>query len=220
MKDKFLMKLKGSSAFTLIELLVVISIIGLLAALALPAIGGALARAQMTQTLSNARQLHVATQQMALDASTTGDPSLGWPADMEGGGSWSSWANAICGLGAGSGAASGAGYLSTNDFVKLISAPGVIVPQTANPASASKSALLVYNVGESTPGATVFISSHNFTNKASPSALSDTAKPYGNKGFIVFRKGGDGQILQARQFNQTNIIGSYVTELSGNPPAN
>ena len=72
---------KSSLAFTLIELLVVIAIIGILAALALPAITGALARGQMTQTLSNMRQLHLATQQMALDGTTTGDPALCWPGD-------------------------------------------------------------------------------------------------------------------------------------------
>ena len=43
--------------FTLIELLVVISIIAILASLALPAITGALSRGQMTQTLSNMKHL-------------------------------------------------------------------------------------------------------------------------------------------------------------------
>ena len=83
---------KSFYAFTLIELLVVISIIGILAALALPAITGALARGQMTQTLSNMKQLHLATQQMALDGLTTGDANLCWPGDLRRP-SFGNWAN-------------------------------------------------------------------------------------------------------------------------------
>ena len=53
----------------------------ILMALALPAINGALERGRMTQTLSNARQIHLVLEQMALDAKTTGDESLKLPAD-------------------------------------------------------------------------------------------------------------------------------------------
>ena len=205
------MKRLGSSAFTLIELLVVISIIGLLAALALPAIGSALAKAQMTQTLSNARQLHMATQQMALDGSTTGDSSLGWPGDNEGG-TWSAWATALVptdGVG---------GYLQQSDFAKLISAPGVVVPATDQPTAPSKSAVYVYKVTEQSPGNTVFISSANFDyGSGTGKALTETSKPYGTKGFVVFRKAGDGAVLQARQYNQTNLIGSGIEKVGGNP---
>src|SRR3569623_1090663 len=104
------------SAFTLNELLVDISIIGMLAALALPAIAGALGRAQMTQSLSNMKQLHLATQQMALDGTTTGDASLSWP----GSNGFSYWATNLV-----------PSYLSTNDFCKLLSVAGATVPQGA-----------------------------------------------------------------------------------------
>ncbi len=72
---------KSSYAFTLIELLVVISIILILVALAAPALFNTLTKGQMTQTLSNMKQLHLASQQMALDGMTTGDATLTWPGD-------------------------------------------------------------------------------------------------------------------------------------------
>lgn len=186
--------------FTLIELLVVISIIAILASLALPAITGALARGQMTQTVSNARQLYVATFQMALDAQTTGDTNLGWPADI--GGSWSAWAGNLV----------GGKYMSTNDFAKMLSAPGVIRTTNTAPTASTPSALTVYNVGETNANSAVFITTANFTQG---SGLSENAKPYGNKGFVVFRKGGDGAVFQERQATNTSLLPSsdFTTKL-------
>jgi prepilin-type N-terminal cleavage/methylation domain-containing protein len=55
------------NAFTLIELLVVITIIGVLAGLAVPAINGALERAKQTSDVANARQLGIVLFQVAND---------------------------------------------------------------------------------------------------------------------------------------------------------
>lgn len=186
--------LKRLTAFTLIELLVVISIIAVLASLALPAITGALVRGQATQTLSNARQLYVSTFNMALDGTTTGDTNLAWPGDIGGTNtSWSPWASALV----------GGGYMSSNDFAKMLSAPGMLRGTNVAPTTATPSALRIFNVGEASAMESVFITSANYTN---PSALSSTAKPFGNKAFIVFRKGGDGLVYQATQATNVSLL--------------
>jgi len=195
-------------AFTLIELLVVISIIAILASLAIPAVTGALARGQMTQTLSNMKQMHLVAQSMALDATTTGDTNIGWPGDLPSK-TWAGWVtNAV------------PGYIKTNDMAKLLSAPGITVPATAtlsslSPGVAGGRAVILYQVSETNNNNTVLFSSSNFTNSSSGgTALNAGSLPYGDKGFIVFRKGGDGAILQARQVGSsyTNIIGEFVAE--------
>src|SRR5689334_3078056 len=73
---------KSLSGFTLIEMLVVIAIIATIAAFALPAITGAQTRAQLTQAVSNARQIYLATFSMATDGTQTGDAKYGWPGDL------------------------------------------------------------------------------------------------------------------------------------------
>jgi prepilin-type N-terminal cleavage/methylation domain-containing protein len=191
---------RSLQAFTLIELLVVISIIAILASLAIPAVAGALTKGQLTQTLNNARQLQLATQTMAMDSFTTGD-GAGWPGDSEGGASWQTFCNDL----------TNGRYLTASDILKLVTAGGVKVGTAFPPA---KSALQVYNVKENSPNDAIFISTYNWNNFQE---LSPTAVPYGDKGFVIFRKAGDGGVYQARQATSTNALGAMVG--SGFAPA-
>jgi type IV pilus assembly protein PilA len=61
------MKNTSSGAFTLIELLIVITIIAVLASIALPAFAGVKERGDQTKDLSNAKQIALALRQFAID---------------------------------------------------------------------------------------------------------------------------------------------------------
>ena len=185
---------KPSSAFTLIELLVVIAIIAILAALAVPALTSALAKAQMTGTMNNARQLYLAQFSMANDGAATGDASLVYPGDhlpalitLE------EYVNTIV----------GPGYLKGGDIGKLFSAPSsnlTITVTGTNPEvvtlTGGTAALKVHGLKDVDPSNTIFCTSRNYTYDT---ALLGTGVPYGTKGFIVMHKGGDGAVFKEGQ---------------------
>jgi prepilin-type N-terminal cleavage/methylation domain-containing protein len=182
-----------SSAFTFVELLVVTAVIAILAALVVPALISALAKAQMNGTMNNARQLYLAQFQMSNDGSATGDSSLQWPGDMA-----APPANlqAYCTI------LVDKGYLKVGDLTKLLSAPGAGCTATmaGGPPSTltlnGNSALKVYKVTDADPAITIFAESSNYTYG---NALTTAGKPYGNKGFVIMRKGGDGSVFKERQ---------------------
>merc|ERR1711941_127473 len=64
---KFNRSIRNSDAFTLIELLVVISIISLLIAILLPALGAARKAAQITRCSSNLRQVGISATAYSVD---------------------------------------------------------------------------------------------------------------------------------------------------------
>ncbi len=102
------------------------------------------------------------------------------------------------------------GYISTNYFNSLFSAPGKTVKSGKIP-SISDTAIFAYAVSTNSDSNTVFLTSANVTNTPTGgTALEPSAKPYGNKGFAVFRKGGDGAILLPKQVGNTNLIGTYA----------
>ncbi len=183
----------------MLEVVVALAIIVVLAVVSYSALSPVLVRGcKSPQILSNAKQLHLATQQMALDATTAGNRKIGWPGNI--GGTFANWAHQLV---AGE-------YLTTNDFCKLLSGPGMVVPLNQIPTK-NNNALLIYDVREESEGSTVFLTSANFTNTPTGGMPpTKESKPYGDKGFVVFRKAGDGAILLPSQVGKTNLIGAFV----------
>ena len=190
---------KTSSAFTLIELLVVIAIIAILAALAVPALTSALAKAQMTGTMNNARQLYLAQFQMANDGTATGAATLAWPGDIPGGppATLQAYINGVV----------SPGYLKGADVAKLFTAPSCNLtcnvipgpPETiAITSAAGTGALKVYPVLDADPSNAIFCVSRNYVYDTAIVAAPPPV-PYGTKGFIVMHKGGDGAVFKSGQ---------------------
>ena len=207
--------LKPFTAFTLIELLVVIAIIAILAALAVPALTSALAKAQLTGTMNNERQVYLAQFSMANDGTATGDSKLAWPGDL---------ATVPTTMAAYNNGVVGPGYLKAGDINKLFNAPScalVVTPVTGPPESVTfdsgTAALKVYKVKDVDPSNTIFIASHNYIYN---SAIVGTAVPYGQRGFTVIHKGGDAAVFKSGQAQQAywgtcNQFQSAVGQMTG-----
>jgi prepilin-type N-terminal cleavage/methylation domain-containing protein len=187
------------SAFTLIELLVVISIIAILASLSIPAVTGALARGQMTQTLNNARQLHLQTQTMTIDTTTSGF-GWSWTYDGTNAGSLSGFCTALMSN----------NYLTANELRKIFTAPGVTPPAGDSVFTAGNVAFKVMQTKDSDPSENVFVITKNW----SSGGLQGETQPYGNKGFVLMRKGGDGAVFtRATDATSSNVIGTNISQL-------
>ena len=185
---------KSSSAFTLIELLVVIAIIAILAALAVPALTSALAKAQMTGTMNNARQLYLAQFSMANDGAATGDSTLVYPGDyLPVLATLEEYVNTVV----------KPGYLKGGDIGKLFSAPSATLkitvavgPPEVVTFVSGPAALKVHGLKDVDPSNTIFCTSRNYIYDT---AIVGGAVPYGTKGFIVMHKGGDGAVFKEGQ---------------------
>jgi len=195
---------RSLQAFTLIELLVVISIIAILASLSLPAIGGALTRAQMGTALSNLRQVHIATTTASLDAFTTGSTNFGWPGNVASVSSGSTLSAMLISN----------KFLQPGDAAKVFAAGEIKPSQVATNATEVPAAGIAFRftkVTESDPGTTVFGFTKNYTYGEN---LEDgsTNLPFRSAGFVVMRKGGDGQVFKPSQGTETNLIGALPTD--------
>src|SRR5262249_10028696 len=213
------------STFTLIKLLVVIAIIAILAALAVPALTSALSKAQQTGTMNNGRQLYLAQFQMSNDGAATGDATSAWPGDLTPiPATLVAYLNGL----------TGKGYLKGADAIKMMNAPGASFTATITTnngidtlsASAGTAALKVWMVQDTDPATTVFCTSKNYIYDT---ALLPGSVPYGVKGFITIKKGGDaavyrvGQATAAGWTNGTvfqNSVGFKVGDTEGTPTPN
>lgn len=188
---------KRLTAFTLVELLVVISIIAILASLALPAITGAIAKAQMGQALSNAKQIYTATLTAVGDAASTGATNFGWPGDVTNGMTTvQNFADMLISN----------DFLKAQDVAKVFTCAGMkqAVPTSNSVAlTADNVGFTFYKVQDSDPGSTVFITTKNYTYGT---ALS-TNLPFKENGFVFFRKSGDGAVYKKTQATDTNLLG-------------
>ena len=182
------------SAFTLIELLVVIAIIAILAALAVPALTSALAKAQLTGTMNNCRQVYLAQFSMANDGAATGDPLLAWPGDLTAvPASVNAYINNVI----------TPGYLKGGDIQKLLSAPscnlqltiGAGTPDTVTFTGGS-SAIKVYKIKDVDPSNTLFLATRNYIYNSN---IVSGSVPYGIRGFAVIHKGGDAAVFKSGQ---------------------
>jgi prepilin-type N-terminal cleavage/methylation domain-containing protein len=185
------MKTRSHSAFTLIEMLVVISIIAVLAAFAVPALTSALTKGQMTGTLNNGRQLYLAGQQMALDGAANSDPNLVWPGDDATILTVTQYMNRLFQN----------DYLKAGDLQKLLNAPGTNATVTTNagpPATVTLAGGIpgfkFFKVHDADSANVVFLETNNYTYNTTLQGV--TTAPFGDKGFIVQRKGGDASILR------------------------
>ena len=179
---------RGSSAFTLIELLVVISIIAVLASLALPAVTGALVKGQINQTTSNYRQLYIFTQSASLDSVSAGGAGA-FPGDVSN--SITAWSNALV-----------PAYCSSNSFASL----GAVKGRRSN--------TVVWFVKSADEPNTIFLSTAGITGTSNNMTLAATGPFQKNGGAFVTLGGSAFNITGTNSPALTNGTGLISTNAS------
>jgi len=187
---------RGRGGLTWVEVLVAVVILVGLGFFAVGWVKGQLMRGAYSVTLSDMKQLHLATQQMALDGVEEKETNLRWPGDN--GGTFTNWLATLV-----------PGYLSTNDFCRLITVGGRSINTHGLP-GANTNTILVYAVTINSVPNTIFLSTANFTNTAAGGVFNAAGLPNGKYGFVYFRQAGDGGIGKPKQVGNTNAVGGFV----------
>lgn len=169
-----------------LRILIWIALVGAICALSLPESGNRLVRGPMTQTLSNLKQLHMAAQQMTLDNQTTGDSPIRWTCSGTTPLTFEQWTNALV----------TGNYVTAAELKKFLSFGTRHSPTNV---------VNVFAVTEKDPADTVLLATKNWQGPGAPALAKNI---YPRPGVVIFRKGGDGVILQPSQAAATNLIGS------------
>jgi hypothetical protein len=174
----------------------------------------------LAQAVSNARQVHLATFAMTTDGTQTGDAKFAWPGDLAASQDSTVQITSVADF---------VLRLVDNDYLKsgdlkVFAAPG-ITPWNGTytkPADATSRgsfapqfngntncAFKIYKVTDRDPGNTIFLATKNFTYTSNAStAISSTVTPFGDKGFVIFHKGGDGTFYKKQQATNKTLLGS------------
>jgi len=141
----------------------------------------------MTEVLSKMKRLQIANSQMSLD-----DRGVEWTCLQGRPMRYSDWTNRLV----------TGGYVSAKDMALFTSAQEYgaswFTPLTTN-------ALTVFAVEDSDDASTLLLATRNWHG---PSATNLAGLPFEKRGFVVFRKGGDGAILLPNQCQRADLIGS------------
>ncbi|PTX97200.1 hypothetical protein DB345_08480 [Spartobacteria bacterium LR76] len=176
---------------TRVEILVVLLLIAVLVLLSTPSMPGGLKNDDRTLALSNMKQLHLATQQLALDGISTGDALPDWTCLKGKPITYDEWRNYLV-----------PNYLSSGDFAKLTSVTEDVFWKSHRDTT---NALQVYAVDATDPDTTLLFATKNWHG---PSASQLSGQPFGKKCFLVFHKGGDGARLKPEDCQRMDLVGS------------
>ena len=184
--------------FTFRKLLVVISIIAVLIILAIPAVREALNKREITRTMNHTRELYLAAFHMATDGAASKHVNYKWPGDYTVG---------VATLADYSSKLVQNGYLKPDNLERILSAPGAscsVKTSESTPVTVSlsgQSALKIYKIKSNDPSTAIFAASANYIYDTD---LAADATPFGDKGFVIMRKGGDAGVYKK---NQATVAG-------------
>jgi hypothetical protein len=168
---------------SLLQVVVALGVIVILAVLALPQVPFDGIRGDILQTMNNMRQIHMATLSMANDGIESKNPKFGWPGDLA-----VAEKDPVLSLPAFVERLVEYDYIKRSDLGKNFAAPGVPVYPGKGPFESRYSAFKIYRVRENDAKNCLFAATRNFTMGKD---LGPNAVPFGDKRFVIIRRGGD-----------------------------